>query len=226
MKNVVVFFLMIGISVFLTGCFEIREEVTVKPDGSGSITMTLDMSESKYNLANFMKAGEVQGERIPSKEEIEEQLKEVEQKLRNMQGLSDIRQNKDFENFIFSISANFSNIKYLNEAINTFVKKVNENVSPPVRLVDNFRFNSGSFQRLFNYPVETVTEEEYKKLGTMERFMLESARLVQIYRFEKPVKTISNARAQLSASKKSVKIEHKLSDLVKGSSTVASDLQF
>lgn len=226
MKKSFYLLFLLAISVSLTSCFEIREEVTVKPDGSGMITMTLDLSESKYNLATFMKAGEVQGEKIPSQAEIEQQLNEVRQALQNLPGLSNIQQKRDFENFIFSFSGDFSHIKYLNEAINTFVKKVNENVNPPIGLVDNFYFSNNTFQRYFNYPVETVSEEEYKELGSMERFMLETARLVQVYRFEKPVKSISNARAQLSPSKKAVKIEHKLADLVRGSSTVASKLQF
>jgi hypothetical protein len=226
MKKSFYLLFLLAVSVSLTSCFEIREEVTVKPDGSGTITMTLDLSESKYNLASFMRAGEVQGEKIPTQAEIEQQLNELKQTLQNMPGLSNIQQKQDFENFVFSFSSNFSNIKYLNQAINTFVKKVNENVSPPIGLVDNFYFSNNTFQRYFQYPIDTVSEEDYKKLGSMERFMLETARLVQIYRFEQPVKSLTNTRAQLSPSKKSVKIEHKLADLVKGSSTVAGKFQF
>ncbi len=214
------------LSLLVTSCFEVSEEVEMNLDGSGNIKMLIDLSASKYNLKNFMKVGEVQGQKIPSQAEIEAQLDELYRELQTLEGISNISEKRDFENFIFSIQADFSNITSLNKAINRFVGKLNSSISQPIELVDNFGAARNSFRRFFNYPVSYVSEEEFNKLSTMERFMFDTAKFIQIYRFEKEVKRFSNAKASLSPSGKAVKVEHKFADLIMGNSSIEHDISF
>ena len=41
-------FIFLGLLFLCTGCFEIVEEVSFNKDGSGHITLTLNLSKSKY----------------------------------------------------------------------------------------------------------------------------------------------------------------------------------
>ena len=107
MKNVVLFGAIMMLSVFATGCFEIREEVNMNSDGSGQLTLTVNMSESKTNLASYMKMDEVQGMEVPTKEEIEAEIERVKRALANSKGISNVSSSSDFENFIFKIKGDF-----------------------------------------------------------------------------------------------------------------------
>lgn len=58
----------------LTGCFEVREEVDLHADGSGRVTFTLNLTESKSNVANYMRLGTFNGQEVPTRQEIEEEI--------------------------------------------------------------------------------------------------------------------------------------------------------
>ncbi len=220
-----IFSFLLVASLFLTSCFELKEEISMNADGSGSMTLTINLSQSKQNLANFLKGGEFQGQKLPSKEEIIEKINEAKNILANVEGLSDIQNTTDFENFIFTFSGDFANVEALNNAVNILSEKMNE-TPYPVEKVRNFSYGGNTFNRLFEYPVDPLDPAEYEKLGSMERFVMESAKIVSIYRFENEVKSVNNQRAKVSPSKKAIKLEHSIADLVKGASTIETAVSF
>ena len=96
----------------------------------------------------------------------------------------------------------------------------------PVEEVDNFGYSRSSFSRLFKYPVEYVKEEEYKQIPSMQRFVMETGRLVHIYRFKKEVRNFSNKKATLSPSKKAIKLENSIADLILGRGSIENQITF
>ncbi|MEM1220975.1 MAG: hypothetical protein AAGH79_18785, partial [Bacteroidota bacterium] len=77
MKNFSVYCMLFLVSFLLTGCFEIKEQVHLKKDGTGRVTLTMNLSESKVNVANYLKMGEVNGIKIPDIREIEAEFQKV-----------------------------------------------------------------------------------------------------------------------------------------------------
>ena len=212
-------------TLLLTSCFEIKEEISMNADGSGNMTLTLNLSQSKQNLANFLKGGEFQGQKLPTKEEILQKLDEAKTVLASIKGLSNLKNTTDFENFIFTFSGNFTNIEVLNTAVNVLTEKMNE-TPYPVEKVKHFNYSNNSFNRLFEYPVDYLDNEDYQKLGSMERFVMESAKVVSVYRFENEIQSCDNQRAKISPSKKAIKLEHSIADLVKGTSSIETAVSF
>ena len=210
------------IALLGTGCFEILEEVDLNDDGSGRVKITANLSESSTNLSNYMKMGEVDGFKVPSKSKIEQDLAKLQKALAAAEGISNVQSSSNFEDFIFEVSADFEDVQLLNKAINSVADAMNPTPFEIVKL-DNFDYTTRVFRRYFNYPVSLI---EFDQLTTMQRYMLESSRIVSIYRFERPIRTFTNDAAQVSPNKRAIKMEQTISSILKGDQTIANSVIF
>ncbi|MEM9819838.1 MAG: hypothetical protein AAF985_02150 [Bacteroidota bacterium] len=222
MKSTLKYFSFVLVTLLLGGCFEIKEEVNVNNDGSGDLVLTIDMSASKENLANFMRKGEINGVKIPDQNTIEQEITRLKKVLKETKGISEVKSTSDYEAFVFTLSGNFTNTKALNKAINRSIAHFNEGLIP-VPKKDNFGFSSNQFTRYFKY---RLRKGLYEKLDFGTRFVLDAARLTSIYRFKRPVKSVSNPNAQLSANSKAVRMSSSLAEIVRKEVTVANDISF
>lgn len=61
-------YLFAGVLIFLlAGCFEIQEQIDIKPDGSGELTVNTDMSKLLEAMQNYMGKEEMEKEMPPGK---------------------------------------------------------------------------------------------------------------------------------------------------------------
>ena len=225
MRKLIQTTLLCFILLSFTSCFEVREEVKMNADGSGSLNLTIDLSQSKNNLTNYMKAGEVNGQKIPSQIEIEMELLKLKNVVSAIPGMSEVKLKKDFTEFVFNLTGNFKNVKTLNSAINTATATMNKTPFP-LKKVKHFNLSDSKFSRLFEYTDDRLTTTEYDGLPAIPRLLMESAKVVSIYRFENPVKKVSNKNAKLSPSKKAVMLEANIAEFAKGEISLANDISF
>lgn len=226
MKFIIQTFFFLAIPFFLTSCFEVTEDVSMNKDGSGAVLLTINMSESKQNLAAYLKMDKVEGMEIPSKTQMEAEILKVENTIKKIKGMSEVKTSKDFEEFIFTVSGNFDKVKTLNKAINAVVGSLNRTALPTIKK-DNFSYANNRFSRLFRYGKDLkLSEQEFKELNFSARFVMESARYISVYRFPNTIKKQSNPKAQLSPSKKAVKLETSIADLVKGNTKIENTIDF
>ncbi len=214
------------LSLSFSSCFEITEEVNMKSNGSGDMLLTINMSQSKDNLANYMKMEEVQGIKIPSQSEIEKEIGNVKSALAKVDGLTNININSDFTDFIFTVSGKFDNVKTLNTAINKVASELNRTPFPTIKK-SNFDYSAGKFTRYFKYLKDlNFTQEEYDGLNFTARFIMESAKYISIYRFDKPVSRVSNTKAQVAPSKKAVKLESNFAEILTGKKSIENVVHY
>ncbi|HIC30718.1 MAG TPA: hypothetical protein EYO76_02255, partial [Flavobacteriaceae bacterium] len=111
--------------LFLTfsSCFEVIEEVDLNSDGSGSITFTLNMSQSKSKLASIMLLDSVNGVKVPSRKDIQNGINDVVEELKKAKGISNIKKTEDYENFIFSVKCDFRDIENINNIVEESLSK-------------------------------------------------------------------------------------------------------
>ncbi len=222
MKVLTKLFCLLSLSFLLTGCFEIFEEVEMNNDGSGKVVLTINGSQSKENLKNYMQQDEFQGKKIPKKADIDREIAQVKEVLKSVKGISNVQTSTDYEDFILKISGDFTDVKALNNAINTVASSLNRS---PYEIIkkDNFAYAKNKFARIFDYPIDKTV---YDRLDFGTRFVLETAQLNSIYRFNKKVKNISNKKAKISPSGKSVMLKSNLSGFVKGEVGLANEVSF
>lgn len=226
MKNLIQPIIILCFSLFFVGCFEVTEEVDMNTNGSGDVTLTVNLSESKDNLKAYWKMDQVQGVEVPKKDEIEGEIAKVKKALSAVKGISNVSTTADYEEFVFTITSSFNDVKSLNKGINAVVSELNRTPMPAMKK-DNFAYSQGKFTRFFEYmPNWRLNDEEYDNLNISARFVMETARVVGIYRFEEPVKSYTNKKAELSPSKKAVKFETNIADLIKGQASIENEITF
>ena len=116
----------------------------------------------------------------------------------------------------------FDNVQNLNNAINNVAQSMNRTPFEVVKL-DNFDYSNRSFRRYFNYPVSLI---DFENLPMSQQYVLESARMVSMYRFDRPIRTFTNESAEVSPDKKMIRLENSLGGIIKGSSTPANNIIF
>ena len=225
MKKIIQTTLFLVFVLSWSSCFDIVEEVKMNNDGTGELKLTIDLSQSKKNLANYMKAGEINGVEIPSKDEVKLEIIKLKQTLSKIKGISNVKTKSDFSEFIFEVNGDFENVKALNKAINASAKTFNQTPFPLPKF-KHFEYSSNQFSRLFEYTNERFSEKEYNDFSAVVKYLMESAKVVSIYRFEKPVRKVSNKKANLSPSKKAVKLEGNIAEFAKGEVTLENHISF
>ena len=100
-----------------TSCFEIVEDISFKKDGSGVLKLILNLSQSKNEINTLMKLDSSSGYNIPTESDINSYLDRALQKLKSIEGLSNVSINRDFKNWIFEVKTNFKNGENLEKAI-------------------------------------------------------------------------------------------------------------
>lgn len=220
MQRFLKFSLLLILPLFLNSCFEIREEVNVGDDGAGDFNLVVNLSQSKDQVKKYLQAEETNG--VVKDKNVESIFKHIKVVMEGVKGMSNVVVNSDYEDYIFSVKADFANVEVLNTAISTVSKSLDYLGVEPVQ---NKSFSSASnkFGRLFDYPIDT---KEFSNLPGFAQYALESAKVVSIYRFSKPIKEFSNKKAMVAPSGKAIKLETSVADLGRGLGTMANDIAF
>jgi len=205
-----------------SSCFELREEVNMKAGGSGEVIWVANFSQSKDNVRRYLKMERVEGYKVPKPHEVEAFLQQIKAALGKVEGISHVLTKADWSSYIFTVSARFSDVKQLDQALATMDKYLEKEAAGKSGRV-NFMFENERFKRLFEYPAKP---KEFQELPSMQRYMLETARLTSIYRFEKDISGFSNKKAQLSPSGKAIMLQVPLADLAKGTGTIENTITF
>ncbi|MCC6727007.1 MAG: hypothetical protein IT258_21070 [Saprospiraceae bacterium] len=216
-------FIFLVLSLVLSGCFEIREEVNMKSDGSGEVSFVVNLSQSKENVAKYMAMGSVEGYKVPSKQEVEANLAKIKASVGAVAGMSAVMVKSDWSSYIFTVSGRFAHVEALNKAMEIVAKEYDKEGKHAASGKSGFGYNNTQFKRFSSYPAKA---KEFAALPSMQRYVLESAKMTSIYRFDRSIKKLGNPKAQLSPSGKAVMLTLPLSDLMKGTATVANTVSF
>ncbi|KAG1647941.1 hypothetical protein GQR58_030216 [Nymphon striatum] len=130
------------------------------------------MSKSKTKLASLMLLDSINGYKVPSEDDINEVLKDALLHLEKSEGISNIKQTKDFKNYIFTIACDFKNIESINGA-QELISKIPSNASAVVTIkgrnitqlmsVDDF-----SSSKLGQMMIKEISKETDEKITTIE----------------------------------------------------------
>lgn len=213
---------LLAISVLGAGCFEVREEVNMKADGSGEASFIIDLSQSKENVQKYLTMETVEGYKVPKKETVENWLTDAKATMLAVPGISEVITKSDWSSYIFKVSCRFAQVQSLNKAMKALAQKL-EKVPGDLAAQPSFSYNNSQFQRLFTNPKK---QEEFLALPSMQRYVLETAKLTSIYRFDRSIRHYSNKKAQLSPSGKSIMLQVPVADVVKGSLSLANTVVF
>ncbi len=196
--------------LFLSSCFEIIEDVTINPDGSGQVKLILNASQSKTDIDALMVVKEVNGYRVPSISQIEMKLKSFTDSVKQSPGFSNVFSKFDSENYIIIFNAKFDKVERLNTGIFNLWSRYDSNSA--VRET-YFAFKNQTFYRTSG----TLFNLLYKKMKDTDRKVLYEATYTSLYRFNQTVDSQRNPLAIISKNKKVVFLKIPVMDLVNNS---------
>ncbi|WP_394748143.1 hypothetical protein [Spongiimicrobium salis] len=208
----------------LSSCFEILEEINFNADGSGHMLVTVNLSKSRTKLASVMLLDSVNGHKVPSKDDINESLKQAVAHLKETKGVSNIKKTADFDNYIFTISCDFEKIENIDAIFKDAIRKQNKKESTNFSTT-NFSYNDASkvFKRHFSY--DTAVKKSFDRLKKEDKAIFEDASYTAIYRFKNEVQSVSNTNAKISPNKKAVFLRVAAMDLILGQKNLKNNIQ-
>ncbi len=214
------FFLVIASTLLLTSCFEFVEEIKLREDGSGQATFTLNLSRSKTKLASIMLLDSVNGYKVPSKIDIREGVRKMLTKIKATKGISNVKHELDFEEFILSVSCDFQSVENLNQVLINFSSKKQ---IAQLKKHRHFSFDKG--KRLFKRSHHFDIAREFRKAKKDDQQIFESASFTGVYRFDEAVAKASNSLAKVAKSKKAVLLRVKAADIISNKQTIKNTIQ-
>lgn len=188
--------LLVIISFSLVSCFEIIEDVQVNKDGSGTIKYIVNFSQSSSKIKSLLLAGEVDGKKIPTEEELQKDFEEICITSKKAKGISEVIYKSDFDNFIFTYKANFNSLSSVNAAIDSIkTSKGNDSLGVPY-----FSYNSSS--KTFKRKGDDIIEKLRGRMTSSQQLIFTGATYTCLYRFFTEISNVKPSGIALSASKK------------------------
>jgi len=220
-KNVLICVLLLISLVSLSSCFETVEEINLNNDGSGRMTLTFNGSQSKAKLASVMKLSSVNGHRVPTVAEIKNELAQTAAQLRAIPGISNVKTSADFQNYILSVSFDFKDVS----KINTAFSKMLTAYKIPTYNAASYVYNKNTKTFTKTYQLNPATKKQYNELKQEDKEVFKSAQYTSVYRFPSLVKTMTNTKASVSASKKAVMLKTPILNIINSGASVNNAIQ-
>lgn len=188
--------MLLFISVSLTSCFEVIEDVTVHRNGSGTYKFIVNLSQSKNQIDKIRTQDSILHYQVPSSAVVDEKIAEVKTKLQSINGISNVTIKQDPTNYIYNLSFDFKNVSALNNAVQGIWKNYDKNAPATV---DLYSYENGVFRRnANNEEVEHLTKSANSQIIEM----LQKSNYTVICRFDTTVTNSNTMNYSLSASKK------------------------
>lgn len=210
---------LLTISLMCASCFEVVEEITLKDDGSGHITMTVNLSQSKTKINSIMRMETINDYKVPTKSEITDNINKMIAEIKSVKGVSKVKHNADFTDYILTVSCDFSNVDDLNNVVKHF-----SSISGAQPTVDLKQFDYDKDRKVFKRSYTMNLSQEVDRVKAEDRQVLDGATVTTIYRFESPVKNVENPHAKVAGNKKAVMLRVGVNDLIKDKKNIKNTI--
>lgn len=217
-KKIVMLFLF-GLLVICTSCFEIIEEVSFNEDGSGSVTLTINLSKSRTKINSIMLLDSINNYKVPTKTTINNKIATVIQKIKQIKGVSNVKNTSNYDEYIFTVSCNFTNVEVLNTVIASLSTKNNE------AKIKQQQFSFNKLENSFTREHQYNLSKEFSKTKMEDRKVFETATITTIYRFKTPIVSSKNPDAKISGDKKAIMLRLNAQELIKNTKSIKNKIQ-
>jgi hypothetical protein len=219
------------LSLFLTGCLNITEEIFLEKNGSGRYVSTLDMSKMKEML-DMVKA--FAPDSTGSNEMDLSKLDSISDMLGDFSGIpgiTNIKKEKKDEN-TYIVSFDFKDIASLNEAMKRKNKKDSIQTAgdffsfTPGQFTCNDTSLSGINDAMKGLSGEQASNDSVAMAMTMMKGMMGDMKYTSIYHFPGKVTSYSNKLATLSEDGKTLTLVLNLFDESQQNKTLQNKIQY
>lgn len=211
--------LLLTLALLFSSCFEVIEEVILNDDGSGHITMTVNMSQSKTKMKSIMLMDSINNYKVPSRADIEKNMAKMLDEIKSVNGVRNVVHKMNFEEFIFSVSCDFENVDVLNSVISHFSTD-----NYKANLASNKQFEYDKSAKTFSRNYHFNLSREIDKVKQRDREVLQDATVTTIHRFESSVASSANAHSKVAGNKKAVMLRVDVTDMISDKKNIKNSI--
>ncbi|MCU0428686.1 MAG: hypothetical protein MUF42_01825 [Cytophagaceae bacterium] len=213
---------LLPVVLLLSGCFEVIEDLTLDPTGSGRISITVNLSQSKGKIASLMLLDTLHGKKVPKQDDIIAKLEEAKNIAMQSPGISQVSIDQDYKNFIFVFKCHFTHVDALNKVIDKLSRhfKLEKYV-----LLKHPHFTYLPAKQEYIRNADYFTTLEYQKLRESERNVLEKGMFISVTKFQKRILHCSNRLATMAPSGTAVMIKTSAASCLKKTNSISNKVQ-
>ena len=199
------------ISVSLSSCIEITDDITINADGSGLFKYAINLSESKVKVNSLLALDSIEGKKVPTLSEIESKIVEFKKSFAGKPGISNVKIESDFTNFIFKLTCNFSSVNTLQTAVKEVIKEISNEKNIAELEAVWLKWDGQKLER----SIPDITIKKSKEFKTEDIEQLKKGKYTSISRFTKPIEKCSNPSGIISKNKLATMVQTNIYSLTK-----------
>ncbi len=186
----------------LASCIEISDDISFKTDGSGTFKYVVNLSSSKIKVNSILSLDSLDGKKIPSIYQLKEKIEQYKEKIDSKEGISNVKLDANFTDFIFKFSCDFSSVTTLQNAFKDLLNEFKMK-SSKIDEVNWLLFEKNKVVR----SVPILSLDLTSRLKKEDSEDLKKGKYTSISRFDRPIERFDNSVAKLSANKMAVMIQ-------------------
>lgn len=196
------FFLSLITLMTVSSCVDIFDELVMHNDGTGTYKYTVNLSASKIKINSILALDSIDGRRVPSLGEIKDKIEIYKIKLEGKEGISNVKVDANYEDFVFKFSCDFQNVAVLQNGIREIVMEESKDKTHPLFSETWISWDGKQLARSvpnFQSPIHQLKVED--------RESLRSGKYISVTRFDREIAKSDNTTAQISPSKTAVMVK-------------------
>ena len=183
-----------------SSCLEILDDISFNIDGSGTFKYTVNLSSSQVKLNSILALDSIDGKKVPSINEIQEKIEVFTELLSAQEGISNVYIDTNYQQFIFKIQCDFSNVIDLQRGFESSLKETLTQLENEEIAYDWITWDGQVMVRkvpdLDRWPLPSIKTEDSE--------LLKKGYYTSITRFENKVNYFENPAAKLSKNERAV----------------------
>jgi len=183
-----------------SSCLEILDDISFNIDGSGTFKYTVNLSSSQVKLNSILALDSIDGKKVPSINEIQEKIEVFAELLSAQEGISNVYIDTNYQQFIFKIQCDFSNVIDLQRGFESSLKETLTQLENEEIAYDWITWDGQVMVR----KVPDLDRWSLPSIKTEDSELLKKGYYTSITRFENKVNYFENPAAKLSKNERAV----------------------
>lgn len=183
-----------------SSCLEILDDISFNIDGSGTFKYTVNLSSSQVKLNSILALDSIDGKKVPSINEIQEKIEVFGELLSAQEGISNVYIDTNYQQFIFKIQCDFSNVIDLQRGFESSLKETLTQLENEEISYDWITWDGQVMVR----KVPDLDRWSLPSIKTEDSELLKKGYYTSITRFENKVNYFENPAAKLSKNERAV----------------------
>ena len=187
----------------LMSCIEIFDDIYIKNDGSGTFKYKINLSASKVKVNSILALDSLDGKKVPSIPEIKEKINKYKLQLEQKEGISNVKIESNFTDFILKFQCDFNNVALLQKALKELI--IDESKGRTAKDFEGtwLQWEANKLVR----SVPTLATDFTSKLKKEDAEALKKGNYISITRFDRAIEKSDNPLSVLSANKMAVMVK-------------------